>query len=158
MLRNIMLSASVAMFGSAALAAPITGQNLVGRYRVEASALFKKVKINFRVLNSKEFEIQQLDREDNPEELCNGTYSIAQSMFNANETDDFATTVALPVVMQQGQSFIGQFTCPSDRSKVVDFNIDFQNKTTDDLVRGTTVVVTTSMAPMKIKATVIRVN
>ena len=134
------------VFGTQAVAAPISADSIIGRYSVEASVPFRKVKIDFKVVNSKEFEITQIDKDGKPEETCNGTYEISASL-------DWT-----PIIFADGKMFKGVFTCPSDRSKDVDFDIDFQDKTTEDLVKGTSVVVTTSLAPMKIKATVKKIS
>ena len=134
------------VFGAQAIAAPISAESIVGRYAVDASVPFRKVKIDFKVVSNKEFEITQIDKDGKPEETCNGTYEISASL-------DWT-----PVIFADGKMFKGVFTCPSDRSKDVDFDIDFQDKTTDDLVKGTQVIVTTSLAPMKIKATVKKIS
>ena len=129
-----------------AVAAPISAESIIGRYAVDASVPFRKVKIDFKVISNTEFEITQIDRNGTPEETCNGTYQVSASL-------DWT-----PVIFADGKMFEGVFTCPSDRSKDVDFDIDFQNKTTEDLIKGTTVIVTTSLAPMKIKATVKKIS
>jgi hypothetical protein len=46
-----------------------------------------------------------------------------------------------------GKSFKGTFSCPSDRSRSNDFNINFGDKKMEDLEKGTNVTVTTSAAP-----------
>jgi hypothetical protein len=133
---KVMFALTAFLMSSTVFAATITADNIIGKYLVVASVPFQKVKINFRVLSNKDFEIEQLNHDGSPEETCNGTYEIqsAETLFK------------------------GVFNCPSNRSKDVDFDIDFKGKTTDDLVAGTSVTVTTSLAPTKIKATVIRVK
>lgn len=113
-----------------ALAEEISPENLVGQYKVEAKAGFQKVYLNFRVLNTRDFEIQRTYPDGHADETCNGTYVLGVSKI-----------------------FKGVFTCPSNRSKDIDFNVHLQNKKTEDLVQGTNVTVTTSMAPgMRINA------
>jgi len=143
---SLLALAASLVSGAQAVAGPITADSIVGRYAVEASVPFQKVKIDFKVINNKEFEITRLDKGGNPEETCNGTYEL-------NASIDWT-----PIVFADGVVFQGIFTCPSNRSKDIDFDIDFQNKTTEDLVRGTTVVVSTSLAPTKIKATVKKIS
>jgi hypothetical protein len=149
---NILATALVmasAMTGLQAKAAPLTPDSIIGRYYVTAKVPFQHVELNIHVLNQKEFEIERLDRDHNPEELCNGTFVMVDHL------DIMDTQIAADA---QYHAFKGIFTCPSDRSKEVDFNIEFGNVTTDDLVKGTSVMVTTSLAPMKIKANVKRTN
>ena len=122
--------------GTNAFAAELTPENLVGRYKVEAKAGFQKVYLNFRVINTTEFELQRTYPNGGKDEVCNGTYSLNDSgLFWDKE------------VLAEGKSFKGVFTCPSNRSKKVDFNIDFKKTTTEDLARGTSVSVTSSLAP-----------
>ncbi|WII73301.1 hypothetical protein QJS83_05385 [Bdellovibrio sp. 22V] len=136
MMKMLFSAALIVLAGSSAFAAELTPGNLIGRYRVEARAGFQKVYIKFRVINTKEFELQRTYPNGNVDELCNGTYNLNPTLF----WDDFA-------LLAKGKTFKGTFTCPSNRSRVVTFNIDFQNKTTEDLARGTNVSVTSSMAP-----------
>lgn len=117
-----------------AQAAELNPGNLVGRYKVEAKAGFQKVYVNFRVLSTKEFEIQRTYPDGHSDETCNGTYGMSSNIFW-----DFQT-------FGVGKVFNGTFTCPSNRSKEIQFSIDFQDKTTDDLIAGTSVTVTSSMA------------
>lgn len=116
-------------------AAELTPGNIVGRYRVSASVGFQKVYLKFRVIDTNEFELQRVYTSGKEDEVCNGTYNL-----NHQVAWEYDTLVASKV-------FKGVFTCPSDRQKKIDFNIDFKNRTTDDLVNGTTVSVTTSLAP-----------
>lgn len=136
------LSSLLIFLCSQAFAAELSPGNLVGRYKVEAKAGFQKVFLNFRVVNTSEFELQRTYPDGHSDQSCNGTYSLNPSLFWTNE-----------IILASGKTFKGVFTCPNDRSKNVNFNIDFENKTTDDLSRGTSVVVTSSMAPgMRINA------
>lgn len=122
------------LLNSQANATPITHDNLVGHYKVQAFLPFQKILINFRVLNQNEFEIERLNRSGDPKETCNGSY------------------------LTRSEIFKGRFSCPSNRSKEVDFDIDFRNKTFEDLLEGTQVTVVTSLMRGKIKATVKRVE
>lgn len=116
-------------------AAELSPDTLIGRYKVEAKVLWQKVFLNFRVLNTEEFEVQRTYENGRVDEICNGTYNL---------NSRFVWRHPAPKVQN---SFLGTFTCPSDRSRTMDLNIDFENKKTEDLVRGTTVTVTSSMAP-----------
>jgi hypothetical protein len=147
MLKVVSIITAVSMVCLQAMAAPITTESLIGKYKVVAKVPFQTVNLNFHITSEKEFEIQRLDGDGKPEETCNGTYELGKSLFQETE-----------LVAVEGDAFKGVFTCPSDRSKDVDFNIDFRNKTVEDLEKGTTVSVTTSLAPMKIKATVKKVD
>ncbi|KYG68117.1 hypothetical protein AZI87_02325 [Bdellovibrio bacteriovorus] len=133
-MKYLLTSALFLFIGSQALAADITPGNLIGKYKVEARAGFQKVYLNFRVVNTKEFELQRYYSNGNVDETCNGTFSLSPTLFW-----DFKTFAS-------GKMFKGVFTCPSNRSRTVDFNIDFSGKKTEDLVQGTTVTVTSSMA------------
>lgn len=121
--------------GWQAHAAELTPGNIIGRYKVSASVAFQKVYLKFHVINTNDFEIQRVYPSGKEDEVCNGTYDL-----NSQISWDYDTLVASKV-------FKGVFTCPSDRQKRVDFNIDFKNRTTDDLITGTTVTVTSSLAP-----------
>jgi len=118
-----------------ATAAELSPGNLAGDYKVSASVGFQKVYLNFRVLDTSRFEIQRVYPSGRQDEVCSGTYAM-----NASLMWDM-------LMMASGKVFKGVFVCPSKPGKNVDFNIDFKNKTTDDLVQGTTVVVTSSLAP-----------
>ncbi|MDD3022256.1 MAG: hypothetical protein PHX61_14970 [Alphaproteobacteria bacterium] len=133
-MKYILSSFFLVFFSQAAFSAELTPGNLIGKYKVEARAGFQKVYVNFRVLNTTEFEIQRIYSDGRVDESCNGTFGLNHSLFW-----DFD-------VLANGKTFNGVFTCPSNRSKEMDFNIDFKNTTTDDLVRGTNVTVTSSMA------------
>lgn len=143
---NVIFSFLIFAAGSNAFATGISPGNILGRYDVNASAFFKKVRIDFKVINEKEFEIFQYDRDGKPEETCNGTYNIVQ---NKSLRMGVAT---ITTVLK------GIFNCPSNRTKMIDFDLDFQNKSVEDIVTGTTVIITTSMAPMKIKANVKKIG
>lgn len=129
--------------GTNALAAELTPDNLIGRYKVEGRAGLQKIYANFRVINGTEFELQRVYQDGRKDELCDGTFTLNKSL-TWDETLTFLTA---------GKTFKGNFTCPSNRSRTVTFNIDFANKTTEDLERGTSVIVTSSMAPgMRVNA------
>lgn len=134
-MKKVILSLAVFLTATVSLAAEITPDSLIGRYKVQAKIGFQKVYVNFRVLNTNEFEIQRTYESGRGDEVCNGKYNINPSLF----WDD--------LVLAKGKSFNGVFTCPSNRSRDVNFNINFQDKTTEDLVKGTSVIVTSSMAP-----------
>lgn len=120
--------------GPLAFSAELTPDNLVGKYKVEAKAGFQKIYVNFRVLNATEFEIQRTYSDGRVDESCNGTFGLNHSLFWDLD------------ILAGGKTFNGVFTCPSNRSKEMDFNIDFKNTTTEDLIRGTNVTVTSSLA------------
>lgn len=132
-----LLSTALILFTcSQALAAELSPGNLVGRYKVEAKVAFQKVYLNFRVLNTKEFELQRTYPNGGADEVCNGTFRLDPTLFWMDYR-----------ILGTGKTFKGVFTCPSNRSRSINFDIDFENRTTEDLVRGTTVVVTSSLAP-----------
>ena len=136
-MKKYFLSVSMILFSALpAMAAEITPGTLVGRYKVEARAGFQKVYANFRVLSAKEFEVQRTYSNGAEDEVCNGTYNLLSSV----SWDENWMLAASKV-------FKGTFTCPSNRSKTVTFNVNFGANTTTDLARGTHVTVTSSMAP-----------
>ena len=123
------------VFSSPSVAAELTPENLVGRYKVSARVGFQKFYVNFRVVDRNDFEIQRAYADGRVDELCNGTYNLNRSLFWSPDLEILA-----------GKTFKGRFTCPSDRSKTMDFDIDFKNTTTTDLEKGTNVIVTSSAA------------
>jgi len=123
------------VFSSPSFADELTPDNLVGRYKVSARVGFQKIFVNFRVVDRNDFEIQRTYADGRTDEVCNGTYSLNRSLFWTDEIEIAA-----------GKEFKGKFTCPSDRSKTLDFDIDFKDTTTEDLEKGTTVTVTSSAA------------
>ncbi|XGC80043.1 hypothetical protein ACES2L_11970 [Bdellovibrio bacteriovorus] len=129
-MKSLLASALILLSTSQVFAAPITPENLIGRYKVEARAGFQKIYVNFRVVSEKEFELQRTYPDGRVDELCNGKYTINPTLL----WTDFETLAA-------GKTFNGLVSCPSDRSRTQSFNIDFNNKTTEDLVRGTNVTV-----------------
>lgn len=136
-MKKYFLSASIVLLASSqALAAELTPDNIIGRYKVEARAGFQKVYANFRVLNTTEFEVQRTYPNGKADEVCNGTFSLISSL-----------TWNYDMILAAKKNFKGSFNCPSDRSKDMSFDIDFGTTTTDDLVRGTNVSVTSSIAP-----------
>lgn len=131
-MKSLLASALLLFATSQVFAAPITPGNLIGRYKVEARAGFQKIYVNFRVLSTDEFELQRTYPDGRVDEVCNGKYAVAPGIFWASEG-----------ILAAGNVFKGSVSCPSDRSKTESFNIDFQDKTTDDLERGTNVKVQT---------------
>ncbi|WP_374074670.1 hypothetical protein [Bdellovibrio bacteriovorus] len=134
-MKYLLSSALILFTCTQAFAAELSPGNLVGRYKVEAKAGFQRVYLNFRVVNTQEFEVQRTYPNGNADEVCNGTYNLNPSLFWED------------IILASGKTFKGVFTCPSNRSRSINFNIEFENKTTEDLVRGTSVTVTSSMAP-----------
>ena len=132
-MKKLILSAIVLMSANA-FAAEITPSTLVGRYSVEAKVLFKRIYANVRINNTKDFEFQQTDGNGKGEEICTGTYTLNSSLFLVTDT-----------MLASGKVLNGVATCPSDRSKKMDLSIDFEDTTTDDLVRGTTLKMRTSL-------------
>ena len=118
-----------------ASAAELSPDTIIGKYKVSASVGFQKVYLNFHVVDRNEFEIQRVYPNGKQDEVCNGTYAM---------NNHLAWNIASLAI---NKVFQGTFTCPSNRSKNIDFNIDFKNRTTEDLSKGTTVVVTSSLAP-----------
>lgn len=137
MKKYFLATALIISAASTAWAAELTPGNLIGRYKVEARAGFQKVYANFRVVNTTEFEVQRTYSNGKVDEVCNGTFNLLKSMGWDEES----------LILAAKKSFKGTFTCPSDRSKEISFNIDFGTTTTEDLERGTNVTVTSSMAP-----------
>ncbi|UOF01260.1 hypothetical protein [Bdellovibrio reynosensis] len=129
-MKSLLASALILFSTSQVFAAPITPENLIGKYKVEARAGFQKIYVNFRVVSTSEFELQRTYTDGRVDELCNGKYTINPTLL----WTDFETLAA-------GKTFSGLVSCPSDRSRTQSFNIEFINKTTEDLVRGTNVTV-----------------
>jgi hypothetical protein len=134
-MKSIFMSAAVLLFSTAVFAGELTPESIIGRYKVTARVAFQKIFVNFRVVDTNDFEIQRTYADGHSDEVCNGSYTLTRSLF---WTDEFE--------LAAGKTFKGVVTCPSDRSKNMDFNIDFDNKTTEDLEKGTTVTVTSSAA------------
>ncbi|HWU44885.1 MAG TPA: hypothetical protein VN132_15640 [Bdellovibrio sp.] len=141
MIKFFSVTALLLFFCTQSFATELTPSNLIGRYKVTAKAGFQTVYLKFRVVDTREFEIQRTYSDGHDDELCNGTYNLHNSLY----LDEY-------LVLNSGKSFDGLFTCPSDRSKKIDFNIDFANTTVEDLAKGTTVTVTTSLAPIRLNA------
>lgn len=120
--------------GSAfAFATPLTPDNIIGRYKVDASYMGQHAYVKIRIVNNREFDITRYYPSGKQDPTCQGTYSFGSKIFR------------------------GVFTCPDDRSKKYDFNIDYKNTQLEDLIKGTTVSVSSSLAPgIPLKAYVIR--
>jgi len=146
-MKRILLS-TLLLFGISgwqAHAAELSPDNIIGHYKVTANAGFRRVNLKIHVLNTNEFEIQRVYASGRGDEVCNGTYRL-DSQLAWNIANIMTKNV-----------FKGVFTCPSNRQRKIDFNIDYKNRTTEDLIKGTTVTVTTSLAPgYSIKAFVIK--
>lgn len=134
-------------FGSAlASATPLTPDNIIGRYKVDASYLGQHAYVKIHIVNNREFDITRYYPNGKEDPTCQGTYT-----FGSNAFIDEAGFLAA------GRVFKGVFTCPDDRSKRYDFNIDYKNTQLEDLIKGTTVSVTSSMAAgITLKAYLIR--
>lgn len=133
---RLLLSMSLILASASAWAATeITPDNLVGRYKAETRVGFQRYYINFRVIDGNDFEIQRAYADGRKDEMCNGTYTLANNLYYT-ETG-----------VMTAKTFRGTFTCPSDRSRKLAFNINFGNKSVEDLEKGTSVTVTTSAAP-----------
>ncbi|QLY25327.1 hypothetical protein [Bdellovibrio sp. KM01] len=147
-MKKLVLTAFLLITGSVpAFASPITADNIVGRYNVEASYMFQKAYLKFRVLNSQEFEIQRYYKDGHADPTCQGTFVVTNSFYY-----DHTGTLS-----SGGRYFKGVFTCPDDRSKKIDFNIDYKGTQVEELPRGVNVTATTSMVPgAKLKAYVIK--
>ncbi|WP_413585686.1 hypothetical protein [Bdellovibrio sp. HCB274] len=130
-----------------AFAAPITADNIIGRYNVEASYMFQKVYMKFKVLNNREFEITRYYKDGRMEPTCQGSFVMKNSSFY----DEWGT------LSTNGRYFKGVFTCPNDRSRKIDFNIDYKDTQVEDLPKGVRVTATTSVVPgATLKAYVIK--
>ncbi|MDG0815099.1 hypothetical protein [Bdellovibrio svalbardensis] len=136
MMKYILTTALLMLSTSQAFATELSPGNLPGHYKVQAKAGFQTVYVNFRVLDQDSFEFQRTYPDGRKDELCDGSYTLTNSFY----LNDYA-------ILAANKAFRGKMTCPSDRSKKIDFNIDFASTTVEDLVRGTTVSVTSSLAP-----------
>ena len=136
MIKQILLSTALVLSSAAAFATELTPSNLIGRYKVTAKAGFQTVYVNFRVNSSTEFTLQRTYPDGSKDAACDGTFKLNNSLY-VTEDD----------VVLASKTFKGKMTCPDDRSKVIDFNIYFGGTTVEDLVAGTSVDVTSSMAP-----------
>ncbi len=131
------LTTALLMFAtSQALATELSPGNLVGRYKVQAKAGFQTVYVNFRVIDKASFEFQRTYPDGRKDELCDGSYNLNNSFY----LNEYALLAA-------SKTFKGVMTCPSDRNKKIDFNIGFGSTSVEDLVKGTSVTVTSSLAP-----------
>lgn len=130
-----LLLAMTMIWASTALARDITPGNLIGAYKVSASALFKQFYGNIYVQSTSDFEFERTYPDGRREARCQGTYTL--------------TGPANGKVLQ------GYGTCPDDRQKKLDFRIEFNNKTMEDLEHGTTVPVRSSLSGgVRVNATV----
>lgn len=148
-MKKIVLSVLLLLAGSVpAFATPISADNIIGRYNVEASYMFQKAYMKFNVINSQEFEITRYYKNGDVDPTCQGTFKVTNSLYY-NEAGR---------LMTGGRYFKGVFTCPDDRSKKIDFNIDYKNTQVEDLPKGVNVTATSSMVPgnAKLKAYVIK--
>jgi hypothetical protein len=127
---------SVLAAATPAHATEITPGNIIGRYRVQASVGFQTIYAKFRVLSTTEFEVQRTYSDGHSDAACNGTYQFSNNVYVLGDG-----------VIARTKMFKGNATCPTDRSKNYDFDIDFSNKSMEDLAHGTNVIVTTSLAP-----------
>lgn len=144
-MKHLIMSACFLLMSAQAMATEITPQSIIGSYKVNAWVGFKKAYFNFKVLGTSEFEIQRYYPDGHKDQTCNGTYTMRSTLF-----------VQMGALVQ-GKIFKGVFTCPDDRSKNVHFNIDYNDKNLEDLIQGTKVVLTSSLAPgIKINAFVKR--
>lgn len=135
-MKKVVIMLSLGLLTSTSVwAKEITPETLIGRYKAEAKVAFTRYYLNMRVQDQNEFEIQRVYPDGRKDEVCNGKFTVAPSLFRRD------------TVVFAGKSFRGKFTCPSDRSKTNDFNINFGDKKIEDLEKGTSVVVTTSAAP-----------
>lgn len=135
-MKKMFLSVTIGLLVStSAWTKEITPENLVGHYKAQAKVAFTRYYLNLRILDTNDFEIQRTYPDGRKDEMCNGKYTVVASLFRRNQ-EVFA-----------GKSFKGTFTCPSDRSRKNDFNINFGDKKVEDLEKGTSVIVTTSAAP-----------
>lgn len=132
-MKSVFLFAITLLLGSGVWAADITPNTLVGRYNIEAKAFNKSAKIRLTVIDAKQFEVQRL-YDDHAGKICNGTYQLKEES-NWGE-GGFGTN----------RIFKGLFSCPDDRSKTADFDINFKTLTTRDLEKGAYVEVTSSLA------------
>lgn len=136
MLRMILSAAFCFLISSQVFAEELTPNNIVGRYKVTARAGIIKVYLNFNVLNATDFEIQRVYAGGRTDEVCTGTYTMDQPLLFWNLEALYETNV-----------FKGAFSCPSNPSRQIDFNVYFKSLSVEDLNRGATVTVTTSLAP-----------
>lgn len=132
-MKTLLLSALL-LFAPNAFATEITPTTLIGLYKVEAKVLFQKFYGDFRVTNSTEFEFQRTYPDGKKDENCQGTYTLNNSYFLITDS-----------LLASGKTFKGLATCPSDRSKKMELSIDFEDTSVEDLVRGTTLKVRTSL-------------
>ncbi|WP_413559046.1 hypothetical protein [Bdellovibrio sp. HCB209] len=146
-MKKFVLTALLLITGSVpAFATPLTADNIIGRYNVEASYMFQKAYLKFQVINNKEFEITRYYKDGHQDATCQGDFVVTNNFYYNSRG-----------VLTAGRYFKGVFTCPHDRSKKVDFNIDYKNTQLEDLPKGVKVSATTSMVPgAKLKAWVIK--
>lgn len=135
MIKLILTATCVMCLCGQTRAAELEPSTLVGQYDVQADMGMQKYYLDFRVLNTQEFEMQRVYSNGQKDELCTGNYRMDSEVLG---------NLAMLAV---GHVFKGIVSCPSNRSRQVDFSIDFKNKTTEDLVKGTTVGISTSLAP-----------
>ena len=136
----------VSLASTLAWATPLTPENIIGRYKVDASYMFQHAYMKIHVVNSNEFDITRYYPDGKEEPTCQGTYTFGNNVF----IDEAGFLTA-------GKAFKGVFTCPNDRSKKYDFNIDYKNTQLEDLIKGASVSVTSSLAPgINLKAYIIR--
>ena len=133
MIRRILSITVLSLLCTYANATEITPQTLIGHYDAKGNAGFQSFQIFFLVTSATEFELQRVYPDGHKGEMCNGTYRLSKNF--------------LDITTASTKSFDGVFTCPSDRSKTTSFGIAFGKATLEDLIKGTTVDITTSLAP-----------
>ncbi|MGZ3742856.1 MAG: hypothetical protein ACXWRE_05825 [Pseudobdellovibrionaceae bacterium] len=127
MIKLILATAFMVSFYGQAQAEALRPSNIIGQYKVISDLGIQKYYLNFHVIGTQEFEMQRTYPNGNTDEMCNGTYNMDSRGVK--------------------HVFRGEVSCPSNRSRQMTFTIDFQDKTTDDLINGTTVIVMTSAIP-----------
>lgn len=119
------------LFISNALAADITAQNLVGRYRIDAKAFTKSAHFRLNVINASEFEIQRIF-DDHDGTVCNGSFKVEKESRFWPFPDSMV--------------FKGVGSCPDNRSRMMDFKVIFKNVAVENLRAGAAVQISSSLA------------
>ncbi|MGZ3773940.1 MAG: hypothetical protein ACXVCY_13570 [Pseudobdellovibrionaceae bacterium] len=136
-MRQLLVTAALALTCTQALATEITPANFVGNYDLTAKIGAADARLEIHIVNAKEFQLQSIHPDGKRDELCNGIYNITATSVGKDER-------------HASKIFKGTFTCPSNRTQQSTLNLDFTNKTMEDLAIGTTVPMMSSVAPTEI--------
>ncbi|MGZ3772160.1 MAG: hypothetical protein ACXVCY_05705 [Pseudobdellovibrionaceae bacterium] len=139
-MKHLLASTALVLACAPAFATEITPTSLIGHYGLKAVVGATDIHLDIRVLSAKEFQLQRIHPDGKKDQLCDGTFTI--NPIQAGKDGKIA-----------GKIFKGLFTCPDNRTQQTTISLDLTKKTMEDLEKGTTVPMMSSLAPTeRIKA------